>query len=95
MAYDEELAARVRTLLGDPSDVTERRMFGGLTFLVGGHMCCAESDELILRLGAEGARRRSPSKARKISPHGSVQRGADDEPPLGACRSEVMLSSQA
>jgi hypothetical protein len=37
MAYDEELAARVRTLLGDRSDVTERRMFGGLTFLVGGH----------------------------------------------------------
>jgi TfoX/Sxy family transcriptional regulator of competence genes len=31
-------------------------MFGGLTFLVGGHMCCGvQSDELILRLGPEGA----------------------------------------
>jgi TfoX/Sxy family transcriptional regulator of competence genes len=56
MAYDEKLAARVCTLLADRSDVTERRMFGGLTFLVGGHMCCGvQGDELILRLGPEGA----------------------------------------
>lgn len=56
MAFDENLAARVRALLSDRSDVTERRMFGGLTFLVGGHMCCGvHDDELILRLGPEGA----------------------------------------
>jgi hypothetical protein len=34
MAYDEKLAARVRTLLRDRSDVTERRMFGGLTVML-------------------------------------------------------------
>lgn len=38
MAYDQALADRVRRLLGERTDVTERPMFGGLTFLVGGHM---------------------------------------------------------
>lgn len=56
MAYDEQLAARVRALLADRPDVSERKMFGGLTFMVAGHMCCGvHSEELILRLGPEGA----------------------------------------
>jgi TfoX/Sxy family transcriptional regulator of competence genes len=56
MALDEKLAARVRKLLADRSDVTERRMFGGLTFMVRGHMCCGvQGDEVILRLGPDGA----------------------------------------
>ncbi len=43
MAYDEQLADRIRELLlGDPR-VTEQRMFGGLAFLVGGHMAVAAS----------------------------------------------------
>jgi len=51
MAYDERLADRVRTLLFDRADVTERAMFGGLTFMVAGHMCCGVNrDELIVRL---------------------------------------------
>jgi len=51
MAYDETLAARVRTLLSDRDDVAERPMFGGLTFMLGGHMCCGVNrDELIVRL---------------------------------------------
>ncbi len=54
MAYDERLADRVRELLAERADVTERRMFGGLTFMVAGHMCCGiNNDELILRLGHE------------------------------------------
>jgi TfoX/Sxy family transcriptional regulator of competence genes len=56
MAFDEKLAARVRKLLADRSDLTERHMFGGLTFMVRGHMCCGvQGDELILRLGPDGA----------------------------------------
>ena len=51
MAYDEQLAARVRTLLADRTDVTERKMFGGLTFMVAGNMCCGvNGNELIVRL---------------------------------------------
>ena len=51
MAYDEGLAARVRALLASRADVSERKMFGGLTFMVGGNMCCGvNGDELIVRL---------------------------------------------
>jgi hypothetical protein len=42
MAYDEELAERIRGLLPD-MPVTEQKMFGGLAFLVGGHMSVAAS----------------------------------------------------
>ncbi len=45
MAYDEDLANRVRELLGDEAGVTEKRMFGGLAFLIGGHMSVAASSK--------------------------------------------------
>lgn len=50
MAYDEELADRVRELLAEEQAVHEQRMFGGLAFLVGG-------------LPPKGARRPPPSRA--------------------------------
>ena len=51
MAYDEQLAGRIRTVLADRADVREQRMFGGLTFMVGGNMCCGvHGNELIVRL---------------------------------------------
>jgi TfoX/Sxy family transcriptional regulator of competence genes len=51
VAYDERLAARVRALLASRADVSERKMFGGLTFMVGGNMCCGVNrEELIVRL---------------------------------------------
>ena len=43
MPYDEDLAHRVRAQLADEPDVTEKAMFGGLAFLVGGHMAVAAS----------------------------------------------------
>jgi TfoX/Sxy family transcriptional regulator of competence genes len=43
MAYDEELADRIRELMAAEPDVTEQRMFGGLAFLVGGNMAVAAS----------------------------------------------------
>ena len=43
MAYDEDLANRVRELIAAEPDVTEKRMFGGLAFLVGGHMSVSVS----------------------------------------------------
>ena len=42
MAYDEDLADRIRELLVDESDVTEKKMFGGLAFLIRGNMAIAE-----------------------------------------------------
>ena len=45
MAYDEELAERIRALLRDEAGVTERKMFGGLAFLIGGNMAVAASGQ--------------------------------------------------
>ena len=56
MAYDEQLAERVRGVLPDPAAVREQKMFGGLAFMAGGHMFCGVmKDELMLRLGPDGA----------------------------------------
>src|SRR6516162_2810697 len=53
MAYDESLAARVRQSLAGRPDVEEKPMFGGLTFMVAGNMCCGVNrDDLIIRLDA-------------------------------------------
>ncbi len=41
MAYDEALAERIREVLAAEPDLTERRMFGGLAFLIGGNMAVA------------------------------------------------------
>jgi TfoX/Sxy family transcriptional regulator of competence genes len=43
VAFDEELADRIRELMARERGVTERRMFGGLAFLVGGHMAVSAS----------------------------------------------------
>jgi TfoX/Sxy family transcriptional regulator of competence genes len=45
MAYDEDLAHRIRELMVDESGVTEKKMFGGLAFLVGGNMAIAASGQ--------------------------------------------------
>ena len=45
MAYDEELAERIRALVAGEPGLTEQKMFGGLAFLVGGHMAVAASGQ--------------------------------------------------
>lgn len=54
VAYDDDLAERVRGMVGD-QPVTERRMFGGLTFLVNGNMSVTVSGKggLLVRVGPE------------------------------------------
>ena len=56
MAYDQALADRVRAVLAEEDGLTERKMFGGLAFMLHGNMACGiVKDELMLRLGPEGA----------------------------------------
>ena len=45
MAYDEELANRIRELVSSKSSLTEQKMFGGLAFLIGGNMAIAASGQ--------------------------------------------------
>ena len=60
MAYDEDLAYRIRELLVDERDITEKKMFGGLAFLVGGNMAVAASGQggLLVRV--------DPAKSEKM-----------------------------
>jgi TfoX/Sxy family transcriptional regulator of competence genes len=54
MAYDEGLAERIRGILEDRGAVSERRMFGGLAFLLHGNMTVGiVKDELMVRVGPE------------------------------------------
>ncbi len=55
MSYDEDLANRIRELVAGESDVTEKRMFGGLAFLIAGHMSVAASRQggLMVRVHPE------------------------------------------
>ena len=69
MAYDEALAARVRDELGGEPGVTERKMFGGLGFMVDGHMAVAagSTGDLMVRADPEhvaGVGRRRGGDAR-------------------------------
>jgi TfoX/Sxy family transcriptional regulator of competence genes len=56
MAYDEELAARVKEILEESVALSERKMFGGIAYMVHGDMCCGViKDDLMLRLDPEVA----------------------------------------
>ena len=55
MAFDELLAGRVRSCLQQVAGVSEKKMFGGLAFLIGGHLTVGVyGDGLIARIGAQG-----------------------------------------
>jgi TfoX/Sxy family transcriptional regulator of competence genes len=56
MAYDSGLADRIRAILGHAGGFSERKMFGGLCFMVSGHMCCGiVKSDLMLRLRPDTA----------------------------------------
>jgi TfoX/Sxy family transcriptional regulator of competence genes len=59
VAFDEELADRIRELMARERGVTERRMFGGLAFLVGGHMAVSASGQggLLVRVDPDQTER--------------------------------------
>jgi TfoX/Sxy family transcriptional regulator of competence genes len=67
MAYDEALAVRVRRALRGRRGLAEKKMFGGVAFLLDGNMCCAITGaELIVRVGAQAV------EAALREPHTSV-----------------------
>jgi hypothetical protein len=86
VAYDEELADRIRELIGGEPDLSEQRMFGGLAFLLEGNMAVAascqggilvrvdptQSDELVATTNA------TPMEMRGRQMRGWLRVGADD-----------------
>ena len=77
MAYDEALADRVRDVIGIRSGVTERKMFSALAWMVTGNMACGVlNDELLVRLGREGAERAlAEPHVRQFTGNGRVMGG--------------------
>jgi TfoX/Sxy family transcriptional regulator of competence genes len=78
MAYDEELADRIRGLLEEEPDLTEQKMFGGLAFLVGGNMAVAASGEggiLVRADPAESDKLVATTDARPMEMRGRAMRG--------------------
>jgi TfoX/Sxy family transcriptional regulator of competence genes len=56
VAYSERLLERIRAVLAGRTDVVEKRMFGGVAFMVSGRMACGpHGDRLIVRIGTEAA----------------------------------------
>jgi TfoX/Sxy family transcriptional regulator of competence genes len=55
MAYDEDLAARIRAVVGTERGLSEKKMFGGLAFLIGGNMAIAASGQggILVRVDPE------------------------------------------
>lgn len=54
MAFDEALAERVRSALSGEPNVSEKKMFGGVAFMVGGNMACGiVGDEMMVRVGGD------------------------------------------
>ncbi|MEI8084109.1 MAG: TfoX/Sxy family protein [Actinomycetes bacterium] len=54
MVYDEQLADRIRDVLGDTPGLSERKMFGGVCFLINGNMACGPvRDFLMVRVGPD------------------------------------------
>lgn len=54
MAYDEQLAERVRRHLAKRNGLTERKMFGRLAFMISGNMCCGVvGEDLMVRVGPD------------------------------------------
>ena len=78
MAYDEELAARIRDLLADEAGVAEKKMFGGLAFLVNGNLAVAASGQggLLVRVDpAESAELVETSPATEMEMRGRSMAG--------------------
>jgi len=78
VAYDEELADRIRELLGGVRGLTEQKMFGGLAFLINGNMAIAASGEggVLVRVDpAQSDRLVATTKARPMEMRGRAMTG--------------------
>ena len=88
VAYDEDLADRIREMLSSESDLTEKKMFGGLAFLLGGNMAVAASGQggLLVRVDpTQSDTLVETTKARRMEMRGRAMQGwlrvdADDVP---------------
>lgn len=92
MSYDENLADRVGALLKGKRSVTEKKMFGGLCFIVNGNMACGvEKKKLVVRVGLDDYEKFLKQKhVRKMDFTGKPLKGFIYEMPEGLLRSDSL-----
>jgi hypothetical protein len=92
MAYSEELADRVRRALADRDNVLERKMFGGIAFMLEGNMCAGVTgDELMVRVDPDAAEdAASEPHARVMEMGGRPMRGFVVVSPAGIEADEAL-----
>ena len=77
MAYDEGLAERIREVLADNPEIREKKMFGGLAFMLSGNMACGLiKEDLLVRVGPDNYEKvLSKPHARKMEFTGRPMKG--------------------
>jgi TfoX/Sxy family transcriptional regulator of competence genes len=92
MPYDEALTARIREIISERADITERKMFGGVAFLCSGRMCCgvAGNDLVVRVVESEMARALARPHVRPMDLTGRPLRGFVFVSP-GGCRTNQAL----
>jgi TfoX/Sxy family transcriptional regulator of competence genes len=92
MAYSEAVAGRVRAALKGKRNVTEKKMFGGIAFMVRGHMTIGvQDDELMVRVGPDGyADALAQPAARKMDFTGKPLKGYVYVGPKGFTTAKVL-----
>jgi TfoX/Sxy family transcriptional regulator of competence genes len=85
MAFDEKAGERLRRAVGEARGLSESRMFGGLTLLINGNMCCGiAGDELVIRVDRDRSETLSQKKhARPCDITGRPMRGLVTVSPEG------------
>jgi len=93
MAFDEGLAERVRNALGDDPAISERKMFGGLCFMVNRNMCVGiVGDDLTVRVGPDGwTAALSQPHAREMDFTGKSMKGMVYVSPDGVSEDEDLI----
>jgi TfoX/Sxy family transcriptional regulator of competence genes len=92
VAFDEALADRVRDALAARPELSERRMFGGIAFMLAGNMCCGVIDEdLLVRLGPDGERALAEPHTRPMDFTGRPMKSTIYVSPEGTERDEDLV----
>ena len=92
MAFDEALADRVRDALAARPELSERRMFGGIAFMLAGNMCCGViNEDLMVRLGPDGERALAERHTRPMDFTGKPMKSTVYVSPEGTQRDEDLV----
>jgi TfoX/Sxy family transcriptional regulator of competence genes len=89
MAFDEALADRIREIVAARPELSERRMFGGIAFMLAGNICCGViGEDLMVRLGDDTEAALAEAHTRPMDFTGKPMKTAIYVDPEGTARDE-------